>query len=145
MDSVALFRELSAGQSELIRDIFNWTEKEYFNHQLFEYESFLNRLYYGHPVSSLNRIKYSPIFAGFWKSEWVRRTSENILPFAEDLLAEGMSVSSSGELEVTQPTETSYDTIHDEYLFIHSHRRLIMDEGFMQRYYYTLKMIKNDD
>jgi hypothetical protein len=114
-------------QRELIKDeqaqaqlLLTWTHEDYCIHQFGEYCAFVEALTEGWPAVRED-ILYSPVFRGFWTSEWATRNRLDFLAFATEC--------------------PDYHYMKTEYLFIHSHERLLEDEEFMGRYGHLIKIL----
>lgn len=144
MSHVEYAQRMAGLQAGIICEMFDWTLEQYFEHQLDEYEAFLKRVYFGRPVDQLNAVRYSPLFAGFWKMEWMNRNKSLILPFAEDILQDQTVIDEHGALKLMPPDQAAIDNVYDEYAFVHSHRTLVNCESFMAKYSYVLSLVIRD-
>lgn len=133
-------RALAHEQQALICRYLGWTEVQYCNHQLKEYEDFLKRMFFGFPEIMLNEVRYSSQMAGYWKNEWVIRNID-FLEIAREALKPSMWVDPLGNLGFHEPTEFNKSVVYDEYLYTHSAKILTNDESFMIGYNRVLKLI----
>ncbi|EEI90224.1 hypothetical protein HMPREF0765_4175 [Sphingobacterium spiritivorum ATCC 33300] len=140
-----LLKQQTAQQLKEVCTYLNWTEEQYCEHQLAEYEAFLARMFYGWPEKMLNEVRFSPIMSGFWKNEWFQRNRSEFLALAKEDLTSTMSVNSDGKLECYEPNEFTYKQVYDEYIWIHSHRNLINQDYFMADYNRVLKLIRQQN
>lgn len=108
-----------------VNGLLEWSHEQYCNHQFEEYLLFVEKLSQGYP-SVRSQIMYSPIFRGMWNNEWSIRDEYNFIPFAVDCWFD-------------------VPAITDEYLWLHSHVRLLQDEAFMNRYAQVMKLIHKDE
>lgn len=133
-------RQMSVTQMEQICRYLGWTEDQYCEFQFTCYQVFLSTLFSGFPESR-REVEYSPIMAGFWKNQWMRRNRTEFLPCAEDLCESSIFIDSRGKLVYYQPADDARQQAEDEYIFIHCPERLMNDEDFMTQHYHTLKLI----
>jgi hypothetical protein len=113
-------RNLIQTDQELAQTLLQWSHEEYCIHQFGEYCAFVEALTEGWAAVRQD-ILYSPVFRGFWNAQWAIRNREDFLEFATDC--------------------PDYHYLKTEYLFVHSHERLLEDEEFMTRYSHMLKLI----
>lgn len=118
-------RSRNKSQIHQVGELLGWTDQQYCNHQFDEYCKFVERLSHDYPIVR-KQILYSAYFRGMWNSEWMVRNESEFIPYA---------------------IEACFDLpeITAEYLFVHSHVRLLHDEGFMSRYSRVLKLICIDE
>lgn len=118
-------RSRNKSQIHEVSELLGWTDQQYCNHQFDEYCKFVEKLSHNFP-GVRDQILYSPYFRGMWNSEWMIRNEYDFIPYA---------------------TDTCFDVpeITIEYLFIHSHVRLLQDEAFMSRYSGVLKLICQEE
>lgn len=135
---------LARNQQQEVCRYFQWTAEQYCTHQLDEYEAFLNRTFLGYPSAMLNEVRYSPIMAGYWKNEWISRNEKEFILLARDLLNEQMYIDQNGRLETHVPSSFDLANCYDEYLWIHSARRLVMDEKFVRGFNEVLRLIRQE-
>lgn len=103
------------------QQLLGWSHDQYCNHQYDQYEAFIARECFDHPVIK-QQLRVSETFRGFWNNEWIIRNQQEFLPFASDC--------------------TMGDAyIEEEYLFINNHQRLINDIFFMNKYESVLRLI----
>ena len=134
-------RDMAYNQMLQICSWFGWTEQYYSEHQLMEYELFLKRFFHGKPTSMLDEVRYSPLMAGLWKSEWISRNKSGLIPFAIDMCTESMHVNELGHLIHYIPSDVDYATVYDEYCWMHSAKRLLNDSSFIQQVNYVINLI----
>lgn len=113
-------RELILDEQSQAQQLLKWSHEDYCNHQFGEYCAFVEALTEGWQ-SIREDILYSSVFRGFWNSEWATRNRAEFLDFAPDC-----------------PDQHYLKT---EYLFIHSHERLLEDELFMTKYGHLIKLL----
>lgn len=113
-------RDLIQSGQDHAQNLLKWSHEEYCHHQFDEYCLFVEALTEGWTAVRQD-ILYSPVFRGFWNSEWDKRNREDFLEFAPDC--------------------PDYKYLKTEYLFIHSHERLLEEEEFMVKYSHILKLI----
>lgn len=113
-------RDLIQSGQDQAQNLLHWSHEEYCLHQFEEYCLFVEALTEGWPAVRQN-ILYSPVFRGFWNSEWSKRNQEDFLEFAPDC--------------------PDYHYLKTEYLFIHCHERLLEDEEFMARYSNLIRIL----
>ncbi|MGB4776125.1 MAG: hypothetical protein WBP45_13180 [Daejeonella sp.] len=118
---IGRIRKEQASQIEQVCDLLNWTHDEYCDHQYKEYEAFIARMFDGYPVM-MQQVRYSSAFRGFWNNEWAIRNEIDFLPFAKEC-------------------QMDEAFIMEEYLYIHSHYRLMNDDDFLSKYNSALKLI----
>lgn len=137
-------RDMAYKQMLQICDYLGWTEEQYCAHQAEEYEVFLKRMFAGWPIEMLNEVRYSPVMAGLWKNEWRQRDGREFLPYAEIELTPSMWVDALGSLHQHNPSSFNQSQVFDEYLWIHSSKRLVNDDEFMKQYNRALTLIRNE-
>jgi hypothetical protein len=114
-------RESYSNQMEEVCQILAWKQNDFCMHQFAEYERFAKIVSLEFP-HLLNRIRYSPVFRGFWVNEWAQRNQLNFIPYSKECAF-------------------SRIWILDEYLFLNDAERLYRDEGFYIRFENILKSI----
>ncbi|SMG35793.1 hypothetical protein [Sphingobacterium psychroaquaticum] len=134
-------RDMAYNQMLQICDLLGWTEEYYSEHQLKEYELFLERRFHGLPKEILNKVRYSPVMAGLWKNEWISRNNSDFIPFATEMCTESMHVNELGHLVHYVPSDTDYATVYDEYCWLHNSKRLLNDADFMAQVNYAINLI----
>lgn len=134
-------RDMAYNQMLQVCGYLGWTEDQYNTHQLDQYLEFMNIRFTGYPEVMMNEVRYSPMMAGLWKNEWIGRNAIAFLPIASDDMEESMSVNELGKLVHYVPDEFIVSQIYDEYLWIHSAKRLANDEGFMKQFNQVIKLI----
>jgi len=112
--------ELILDEQSHAQELLRWTHEAYCLHQFGEYCAFVEVLTEGW-LAVREDILYSPVFRGFWISEWTTRNRVEFLCFATDF--------------------PDYHYLKTEYLFIHSHERLLEEEEFMTKYGHLIKLI----
>jgi|SRR6185437_11120475 len=118
---IAEVREQQANQMDEVCALLEWSRDKYCRHQFSEYEKFC-QLLAGFDPELKRRLRYSPVFRGFWNNEWASRNATDFLPFATEC-------------------ENGPAWILEEYLFINSAARLIMCNAFARRFEKILKSI----
>ncbi|MBD1394292.1 hypothetical protein [Mucilaginibacter glaciei] len=118
---IALVRAENNSQLSEVCELLEWTEEHYCKHQFYQYQMFVKSLCEGWPAVRFE-IEYSPLFRGFFNNEWSSRNDTDFLPFSYDC-----------KFDVPYMLE--------EYLFIHSYKRLLNDELFMMRFEHVRAMI----
>lgn len=113
-------RELILDEQTQAQDLLKWSHEDYCFHQFGEYCAFVESLTEGWPAVRED-ILYSPVFRGFWNKEWAERNRIDFLAFA--------------------PECPDFHYLKTEYLFIHSHERLLEDDEFMTRYGHLIKIL----
>lgn len=117
---IAQVRQSDLTLTQKVQNILGWSHQQYCNHQYEQYEAFIARECAMHPdIAQI--LRYSETFRGFWNNEWIIRNQQEFMSFAPDAV--------DGIDEV------------DEYMYIHSHQRLINDMFFMNKYECILKQI----
>lgn len=114
-------RETYSNDMQQVCKILKWDEQDYCHHQFAEYEKFAQIVSLEFPELR-NRIRYSPVFRGFWVNEWAKRNQSEFIPYSD-----GCSF--------------SLTWILDEYLFTNDAERLYRDEAFYTRFENLLKSI----
>lgn len=114
-------RESHCNLMDNICDILSWTQEDFCNHQFAEYEGFARLVARDYPAYR-ERIRYSPVFRGFFNNEWAKRNELNFMPFAVD-------------------SAFSKLWILDEYLYMNDAEVLWRDEAFYIRFESILKHI----
>lgn len=114
-------REQQASQMDEVCQVLSWSAMKYCMHQFSQYERFVEMLA-GHDVRLKSKLRFSPVFRGFWNNEWAMRNEKEFLPF-------------SGDVAFTKAW------ILEEYLFINDAERLINDDRFYNRFEHILKHI----
>lgn len=138
-NDISLLRKSDQKQMQSVCEVLNWSEEQYCLHQFDEYDNFINRLNPDSPFIA-QKLRYSPVFSGFWKNEWVKRTEKEFLIFA---------LQSYSKLEVTVAGKiglrTEYATVDDydlhEYLFLHSAIRLSQNYDFLKAYELVFNLV----
>lgn len=113
-------RELILDEQSHVRELLRWSNEDYCMHQFGEYCAFVEALTQGWEAVRED-ILYSPVFRGFWISEWTTRNRLDFLCFADEC--------------------PDYHYVKTEYLFLHSHERLLEEEAFMIRYGHLIKIL----
>ncbi|MDO9554561.1 hypothetical protein [Rhodonellum sp.] len=117
---IGTIRRIHTHDMARVMHCLKWTQQEYCDFQFFQYCAFVDTLTEGW-AKVREEILYSPVFRGFWNSEWAKRDAEEFLEFAMDI--------------------QDRDYVTSEYLFIHDHKRLLDEDEFMNRYSHLLKLI----
>lgn len=108
-----------------VNTLLDWSHEQYCNHQFEQYCLFVEKLSHNYP-SVRTQLLYSAHFRGMWNNEWLIRNDYNFIPFAEDCAFD-------------------IPAITEEYLWLHSHVRLLQDEAFMVRYSNVLRLICKEE
>lgn len=115
-------RTAQADQMGEICELLEWDKPRFCWHQYEQYEEFVRLVCKDAPHWAV-KLRYSPVFAGFWKNEWAMRNAREFLSFAWDC-------------------DFATNEIEEEYLYINSAAYLLMDIGFKYRFESILKSIK---
>lgn len=134
-------RDVANEQMLAVCQYLGWTEFQYNSHQLEQYEEFMKIRFIDYPEEMMNEVRYSPIMSGLWKNEWIARNAIAFLPIASDDMVESMCVNELGALEHYVPDDFIKAQIYDEYLWIHSAKRLANDDEFMKQFNHVIKLI----
>lgn len=130
-------------QLQEVCSIIDWTAQQYCNYQFDQYTEFLKSLFFGYPEELYKDALYSPVMRGFWNNEASKRNELEFLPFGREEVKPLLELLDDFEGVFYLPASTCGAAhIIDEFMFIHSAKRLINDEVFMAGYARTLQLIK---
>lgn len=120
---IAIVRKTNANALTQVCAALGWSEEKYCCHQYQEYENFCKLITRNCPELR-NKLRYSPVFRGFFNNEWAARNAKHFLPFA------------------LREHELGALWVLDEYLFVHNSERLLFSENpFYIRFEHILKSI----
>jgi len=119
---IAKVRLESLTLSGQVMELLGWSWEQYTEHQFEQYCLFVDKVCQGWPRVR-EEILYSPVFRGFWINEWNQRNEWDWLPLATDC-------------------RDDFALIYDEYLYNHSHVRLLADDYFLSAYNHLLEVMR---
>lgn len=136
---IAKVRAKHQTQKERVCEILNWTEERYADHQFEVYLKVLNKLHIDCPKIE-QRLAYSPVFRGFFNSEWERRNREEFLSIVE-VQDGGLCINANGAIDFLEERQETDDYNYQEYIFIHSADRLCQDHDFLTAHEYIMDLV----
>lgn len=140
----AQIKQADFTQKQTVCNLLQWTEEMYGHFMFCQYDAFLNQLFFGYPEPFLNDVKHSAIFSGFWNNEIAHRNAIDFLPFAVELTTDQYDLLNDfAGVVFTEAVPKGDCYLVDEFMFIHSAKRLMHDDDFMHRYNHTLGLIES--
>lgn len=110
---------------ERVTDMLGWDWDMYTEHKFDEYCRFAEAICRGHePIRT--QLLYSPVFRGFWVSEWAARTKKDWMINA-----------------IHHRFDRPFITA--EYLYIHNHEVLMYEDAFLCKYEQVLTLIRRTE
>jgi len=138
---IAKVRQANREGIQQVCHLLQCSEQDYCNYIFDQYCKFIEDRYKGFPDVVANKILFSPVFRGVFNNAVASRDEAEFIPFAVDVTEEITIVNSSGDLDVIEAIPLGGDYLVYEWMQIHSYKRLLMDDQFINQFEHCLNLI----
>ncbi|MGY0034414.1 hypothetical protein [Pedobacter sp. NJ-S-72] len=138
---IAKIRQHNREGMQQVCHLLQCTEQDYCDYLFDQYCFFVQERYKAFPEVVLNRILYSSLFRGMFNNAAAQRDETEFIPQALDVTEDVTIINIYGRLEVLQTVPLGGQYLIEEWHEIHSYKRLLEDNHFLNQFEHTLELI----
>lgn len=139
---IAKVRQQNQEGMAQVCQLLGWSKQQYCDYLFEQYCQFIDSTYPGFPDILTRRVLYSPLFRGLFNNNSAKLDQSEFLPFAIDVTTPLWVVTNDGELMEIETIPIGSDYLADEWMHIHSHKRLMDDQPFIDQFNHVLTLLR---